>query len=558
MTETASSATSSRRHDMDALRAFAMLSGIVLHASLSFCPLPWPVQDTRQHEAFGLLLAFLHGFRMPLFFLMSGFFTAMLWRKRGLKSLLWHRCRRIVFPLLIGMVTIVPVMWVVSGIAITTGSNQASASESAKDTDADIWTAVRAGDVEAIQRHIASGAELNGHDRILGQTPLTLAALVGQTEAVDLLLQEGADVNALTRDGNTALHYAAFFGHADIAERALQNGALTNIRNNHGQTPSETLAVDWAMTQFIAGMLKIDLDKEEVLAGRKAIGEFLGDTDPDESQEPKAQNVTELKRGLVNLWRILQAFPFFHHLWFLWFLCWLVAGFAIYAAIADWLVWKGPSGWLFLSPARYLWLIPLTLIPQSYASMSVFGPDTSAGLIPMFHVLFYYAIFFGFGALYYDTGDKTGRVGSRYWLTLPITVFLVFPLGIEFTHGGFGIRDWIAPAMHRPLGNVLQIAFAWLMTFGCMGLFRRLLSRESATIRYLSDSAYWLYLVHLPLIMGAQAIVRNWPLPALVKLVLITAVGSGFLLLTYQLFVRYTPIGTLLNGRRTRHVKKTP
>ena len=37
-----------------------------------------------------------HGFRMPLFFLLSGFFTVLLWRRRGLGNLLGHRMRRLV------------------------------------------------------------------------------------------------------------------------------------------------------------------------------------------------------------------------------------------------------------------------------------------------------------------------------------------------------------------------------------------------------------------------------------------------------------------------------
>ena len=42
-----------RLHDMDALRAFAMLLGIVLHCALSFSGEPWVVQDLKTNAMFG-------------------------------------------------------------------------------------------------------------------------------------------------------------------------------------------------------------------------------------------------------------------------------------------------------------------------------------------------------------------------------------------------------------------------------------------------------------------------------------------------------------------------
>jgi hypothetical protein len=96
----------------------------------------------------------------------------------------------------------------------------------------------------------------------------------------------------------------------------------------------------------------------------------------------------------------------------------------------------------------------------------------------------------------------------------------------------------------------------WIMTFGLMGLFRKFLVRENKTMRYLSDSSYWLYLAHMPLIFVAQAVVRSWPLTALVKFILVCGFVTGFLLFTYQIFVRYTWLGTLLNGRRKSPTSK--
>ena len=108
MTDSASSGK--RYHDLDALRAVAMLLGIVLHGMITFIDFPvglWPAQDVNQSEAYLFLLHAIHGFRLPLFFLISGFFTAMLWRKRGLKALLKHRAKRILLPLVIFL----PLIW---------------------------------------------------------------------------------------------------------------------------------------------------------------------------------------------------------------------------------------------------------------------------------------------------------------------------------------------------------------------------------------------------------------------------------------------------------------
>ena len=101
-----------RYHDLDALRAFAMLLGIVLHGLLSFMPIPiWPAQDIHQSPAYAFGLHAIHGFRMPLFFLVSGFFTAMLWRQRGLDALISHRARRILLPLGIFGILFLPVIY---------------------------------------------------------------------------------------------------------------------------------------------------------------------------------------------------------------------------------------------------------------------------------------------------------------------------------------------------------------------------------------------------------------------------------------------------------------
>jgi len=58
------SSSGRRRHDLDALRGFAMLLGIALYAPLAFFPAFWAVQDSKVDQD-GLYDEFFHGARLP-------------------------------------------------------------------------------------------------------------------------------------------------------------------------------------------------------------------------------------------------------------------------------------------------------------------------------------------------------------------------------------------------------------------------------------------------------------------------------------------------------------
>ena len=552
----ASRPTIPRRHDLDALRAIAMLLGIALHGALSFIPLPgegWAVQDVRQSDAFAVFMGLIHGFRMPIFFLISGFFTAMLWRRRGLKALLWHRFKRIFLPLAIGMFTIVPAVWVV-----VIGAGILQSREVAGEIEADLWSAAKTGNLEKIQAQLGRGVAINELDAVFGATPLTMAAWNGNPEAMEALISAGADVNARNRDGSTPLHGAALFGHQEAFDLLVDGGAETSARNRVGKTPLDSLGGPWGRTMILGNVLGITIDPATVFQGRKAIAETVqSDGTGQTPVKIDAMNRAEQLAGLSALMVLLTLFPLFHHLWFLWFLCWLVLAFALYAWIAGRLKWKVPDR-LVATPLRYAWLIPVAFVPQ--AMMGIlgpnFGPDTSTGLIPIPQILVYYAIFFFFGAIYFDSDDQEAKLGSRWYATLPLALLVVFPLGYEMTTGHWGFsNEWLNSRLYRPAAVALQVTYTWLMCFGLMGAFRRVYSDESKTMRYVSDSSYWLYLAHLPLIMVVQVLVRNWQAPAIVKFTFVCTVTTAILLASYQLFVRYTPIGTLLNGPRPRPSK---
>ena len=487
---------SKRWHDLDALRGFAMLLGIALHAAMSFLGGVWSVNDIRAgSEFFWWLVLGIHGFRMQLFFLLSGFFTSMVWKKRGLNELVWHRFKRIFLPLLICFVTIIPLMnWV---------SEEAAVSEYEKTQNIeDIWPPIFTENTKGVEYAISMGADINvrGDE---ANTPLHLAALLGNHEIIKVLLEAGAQPDPLNVKDETPLVLAVFAGSTKSADVLINYGA--NDLRTLGQTWDDLFWFNWAGNEL------------------------------DDSKKDK-----DIKSWLNQ----------FHHLWFLWFLCWMVAGFCIVSIVLQTIrpVIKNTPDFKL----QLIWLLlPASLLMQlkmgdggNYAS---FGPDTFTEFFPPAHLLIYYGLFFAFGSITFGIRTKKSEplidhLGKRWYVLLPITVIGILPLGLGATFEG---DSWF-------IASLLQILYAWGMSIGLIGLFRKLFAKERNSVRYLSDASYWMYIAHLPLVISAQWLFRDWEIFSFLKFFLICISISPILLASYQLFVRYTPIGTLLNGKRKR------
>ncbi|MCL4817709.1 MAG: acyltransferase family protein [Vicinamibacteria bacterium] len=93
-----------RIHALDHLRALAMLAGVLFHAALAYSPLlapVWPPADRQTWWGVDALIWLPHLVRMPLFFLIAGYFTASLLERRGMGGLARQRARRILLPFLV-------------------------------------------------------------------------------------------------------------------------------------------------------------------------------------------------------------------------------------------------------------------------------------------------------------------------------------------------------------------------------------------------------------------------------------------------------------------------
>jgi len=112
-----------RLHALDAVRAFALLAGVVLHAAMSFLPgfaaTGWPIVDTSPSVPLGVTFFVIHMFRMTTFFLIAGYFGRMLFHRLGVRAFVRNRSLRVLVPLVVGWIVVFPAIagsfvWAVS------------------------------------------------------------------------------------------------------------------------------------------------------------------------------------------------------------------------------------------------------------------------------------------------------------------------------------------------------------------------------------------------------------------------------------------------------------
>ena len=113
-----------RIHGLDALRAIMMLLGLVIHSAVTYSPKVyevWKIKDpVSTHIFFDMLGDFIHVFRMPLFFVIAGFFGALLFYDRNPRQMIMNRVRRIVYPFVVGWFILWPLVIVTFTYTILT------------------------------------------------------------------------------------------------------------------------------------------------------------------------------------------------------------------------------------------------------------------------------------------------------------------------------------------------------------------------------------------------------------------------------------------------------
>jgi glucan biosynthesis protein C len=100
------------------------------------------------------------------------------------------------------------------------------------------------------------------------------------------------------------------------------------------------------------------------------------------------------------------------------------------------------------------------------------------------------------------------------------------------------------------LQYLLKIICAVLFSYAFIGLSENRFGSYNAKLRFMSDGAYWMYLIHLPIVTFITFTMFHLHIPIEIKFVISIMITSMICLGTYKYFVRSTGIGLLLNGKR--------
>lgn len=202
-----------------------------------------------------------------------------------------------------------------------------------------------------------------------------------------------------------------------------------------------------------------------------------------------------------------------------------------------------------------LLMLPTFLVlarqPAWFAWFGIPTPDQS--LLPNLPAVVAYSSAFVVGYLLHRQQAALHRI-AQFW---PLY------LGLALSGMGMSLKLLGLTPSLQPVAGTQQtiLAFStalsgWAWTFTLLGLSWRFLQTPRRPVRYLADASYWIYLLHLPLVVLLQLLLARQGWPAALKLGVIVGGSLATLLLSYHLLVRSSWLGGWLNGRRLPHGKK--
>lgn len=229
------------------------------------------------------------------------------------------------------------------------------------------------------------------------------------------------------------------------------------------------------------------------------------------------------------------------HLWFLYYLLII----SVVAALLFWGV-RRLSGRIFgKQPQLSPWLC-LILIPALAGVLWWAGKlqlDTPLGFAPNLPVLVFHAVFFLWGWFVHPNAAQSLRDYAERVVVFGLLALgclgLALPDLLAGAHGGASTGPSV-------LGLLGSAGFSVALTATVLGLGARLMTKANPAIRVISDSAYWCYIVHLPVVVLLQIGMSQVGLPGPIELLVVFGGAMAVSFGSYWYGVRGRWLGRLV------------
>lgn len=208
-----------------------------------------------------------------------------------------------------------------------------------------------------------------------------------------------------------------------------------------------------------------------------------------------------------------------------------------------------------ISSAKFiLFVLPLLMIPAMYSQSA---PHPAAEkFYPELWSFGFYGLFFILGCLIFlkqSLLDELEPYKNILWV-VSLFAYAIFysllPTAIPAEELMKIATDGFEPTLSHIKLATCEAFIAVYMTIYCLLLGRKFLNRPNKLLKLISDSSYWVYLIHLPILLMIQFALTDINLNMWFKFMISTSVTLIVTMLSYMLLVRRTPIGWLLNGKK--------
>ena len=237
------------------------------------------------------------------------------------------------------------------------------------------------------------------------------------------------------------------------------------------------------------------------------------------------------------------------HLWFLYYLFL----FCVWVWILSYLNFNPLKNLINrLHPLVLMLAVPLLMALALFNLPAPFPAPES--FLPQFWALGFFGIFFAAGYFVFHHENFLDNC-KPYWHVLLILSLLAYSFYFSRLPDVFSIAADTHSFSEKLIMALLQACIAWWMTLVCLIAGKYCLNFRNSFLRFLSESSYWIYIAHLPVLFMVQYLLMDLELSLVIKYTISVFATLFVCVACYLMFVRWTPIGWLLNGRKLHQVK---